>query len=246
MTDRSVKSWRFADEEGSEAAKKLNRLRSELSSAKYTQAMFSSCDELKVKFIASIANLTKPLLTPTDLKREDELLKRIDDKNTAIRSRAKQSLIDMGSTQYSAVLIGRIRKPTKNEQRRIQDIRELLDITVKNSGVMPLLRVLLTYEDPVTKAQVIYQLGQQAMAGKKIDRDTTDAILNLSSDNDSSVRREVAHVMWKIFRLFQPEKDKKLFEKMTNCLHQLRHDSNMDVSRVAAYSISTLSRQGLM
>jgi HEAT repeat protein len=239
LLGEDIRNWPESDAETSENGARLKALRAELTSGECMHAYFSSCSDLAIKLTAAIANLTSPPLTPGDIEREEKLLEVLNSKEPVARSRASEALIEMGSTRYAALLQQRLSKRHVSKERRIKDLKNLLEIVSRRSSVMPLLRSLLKHDDPATRAWIVGAIGQRGQAGKPVDSDSVRGILDLSSDSNVLVRREVAHAIWKLPR------DARLLDEMNKCLHKLLRDEDNDVRQLAAYSSNQLWRSGL-
>ena len=237
LLDEDAEGWTEPEAELAERKVQLATLREELS-IDFLAARFVSCNELTIKVIAGLANLDAPRVTPADVKREDDLLQRVLAADPATVSQSEQALVDMGSAAYAALLRARLRQGCRSQESATADVGQLATIEQQNHRVMPILRDLLGADYPATQVAVVFKIAQRALAGQRVADEDVRAILALSSDESTEVRREVGHAMWK----FLPRDgaiEKEMLKKLTILA---RFDSDKTVREVAGYSLHKVSR----
>jgi hypothetical protein len=237
LLEEDAQGWSEPEAEPAEHKTQLANLREELSK-EFLPAKFSSCDELALKVISALANLNAPRQTLADAEREDDLLGRVRANDGATVSQSEQALVNMGSAAYAALLRERLRKGRKTPRQRMQEVEQLAAIAQRNYGVMPILRNLLGAEDPATRAAVVFKIAEHASMFERITDDDVRAILALSSDGSTDVRREVGHAMWK----FLPREEAVKNEMVNKLITLARLDPDEGVRKVAGYSLSRVGR----
>jgi Domain of unknown function (DUF4062) len=230
LLDDNAKDWPQIDDESVDSKKKLAELINKLKGGTFMFSYFSTCHDLVVNVIASLANLLYPVTIPIDYERENKLLGLLNNNDLITQSRAKEELIAMGSTRFAAKLLLELDKSELNDQQLLNNLESLTRIGNQGGSIMPLLQSLLKNANPLIRAWVIAAIGKEGNAGKQIDIDTVNSILNLYKDSSANVRKEVAHAIYKL--PYNPE----IKEKMIVCLSKLGRDEDQNVVETAMYS----------
>jgi hypothetical protein len=230
--------WKEPNDELPAKQARLATLREELST-RHLAARFSNCNDLELEVIAALANAGKAPMTPLDVEREDNLLQLVAAKDRTTRDRAARGLVEMGSAAYAARLRARLKRGHARRLRsRQDDVRELAQIESMNHRVMPMLRDLFQADDPLTRAAVVYEFAQRALAGKPVTDEDVLTILAFSNDKNAEVRREVAHSLWK----FLPRSSDGVRREMRTRLILLVRDEDEGVRATASYSLKRLEQ----
>jgi len=236
LLDESA-AWPEVYKETGPAGERVRALRAELKEH-YLRGSFSSPEGLAMEVASAIVKLTQFTRTPLDREREHRLMKIWTNSDRRFeRNRARQALVNMGSSRYASAIKEQVLKYLGGPQSDLDELvfylQELLQVCENSNEAMPILVDLL--QGPNSRSAAVFQIGELGLRGKTIKPDVVREILKLAQDPEPYVRKEVAHTLGKI------RHSASVLPEVIECLNILSQDPTPEVQEKAIESLRLVS-----